>query len=274
MMNHPAVALMAKYEDINEGCQTIIPYYLSIMGTHSMLKGKNKAKVKGFITWYLDHLNDEDRWGVQGSVYDYIVCCNGSELSSKQYDSADGYAGQFLILVDAYEKETGDKKTIKRYKDEIYMVADVIIELQDEKDGLDIAMPSYPVKYLMDNCEAYGGLESFCDLAGRMKWDEIDDHILAKNKMKKGILNQLYDKKNEIFFWAYDEDGKHGSSWMVYYPDSLAQIFPILYDVIETDSPLAGKIWKRFKANHNSRKIKSVEQRLLIDMLKAKLKRT
>ena len=273
MMKHPAVALLAEYEDINAGCQTIVPYFLSIMGVHSLLNNKHEKQVLGFIRWNLDHLNELDRWGVRGSIYDYTICFDGSELSTKQYDSADGYAGQFLILLNTYFQKTGNKIVLQKYKGEIFKVARVIIQLQDD-DGLDIAMPSYPVKYLMDNCEAFGGLEAFCSLAESLEWGNIEKFSAAKQKMKEGILTHLFDKEKMIFFWAKDEGGYHGSDWDNYYPDALAQLFPILYNVIEPDSVLAKNIWERFNRIHGSAKIEGIEQRLLINMLKEKLQQT
>lgn len=270
MMAHPAVAMAAHYEDVVDTHMFVVPYFMYIMGIHSLQNGEHQKEVRNLIRWVFDHLDDDDRWGVAGSINDYVVLADGTEIDTRQYDSADGYAGQFLMLCHQYYEVTGDDRLIRNHENDIRLVADVILQLQD-KDGLAIAMPSYPVKYLMDNCEAYGGLKAFVKLADKMGWAQTDKYRRAKTRMKKGIMKQLYIPEKKIFYYAMDRNGKYGSAWSRYYPDAFAQLFPLLYDVVPGKSELGMELWKRFHIHQNVEPDDDVERRLLYAMLKRKL---
>lgn len=270
---HPTVQLARHYVDVDENCMFIVPYYLDIMAIHSLRQRRHLEEVRNFIDWTFDHLNDTDRWGLSGTVFDYVICHDGTEISTLQYDSADGYAGQFLMLIEEYYRRSKDVDRVRRHKEELFAIARVIIELQDEEDGLSIAMVGYPVKYLMDNSEACGGLSAFLKLADELDWKNTGPIAEARDAMKNGILKHLYNSRERIFYWAIEDEKQQGSRWNKYYPDALAQIFPILYGVIDADSELARHLWKRFESRYGDVRHRDVEQRLLVHMTREKMAR-
>ncbi|MDP8223306.1 MAG: hypothetical protein P9L99_08105 [Candidatus Lernaella stagnicola] len=270
---HPTVQLAKFYEDIDYGCMWIVPYFHDIMAIYSLRHKQHLPEVKAYIDWVFAHLNAEDRWGISGTIFDYVICCDGTEIPTLQYDSADGYAGQFLMLLDEYHRRTRDTDYIVRHKKAIFDVAYVLLHLQDERDGLAIAMIGYPVKYTMDNSEGYGGLAAFCELARRVGWgSEIEDYTDARDEMKKGILSYLYDPERRNFRWALDNKNEpQASSWDKFYPDALSQIFPILYGVIASDSPLAKELWREYARRYKESDMESIEQKLLYRMTAEKM---
>jgi hypothetical protein len=269
MMAHPTVRLAGLYVDVDPACMFVVPYYLDIMAIHSLANDADIEIVRDFILWSFGHLNYPDRWGLEGTLFDYVICADGTEHSTRQYDSADGYAGQFLMLLRDYWKKSGDRSLLESNRDRIFDVASVILELQQE-DGLSIAMESYPVEYLMDNGESYGGLVAFEEMARAMKWKGAKRFTKARKRMGDGIRIDLYDSKRRIFYWAIEDQTRQRSDWSRYYPDALAQLFPILYEAIEPDSDLAKEIWKEFSSRYDESG-KDIEQRLLIRMTRWKM---
>ena len=269
LIGHPTTQLAKHYEDLDYGCMLVVPYFLDIMGIYSLQRDRHVTEVKNFIDWSFARLNKGDRWGLTGTIFDYVICCDGTEISTLQYDSADGYAGQFLMLVREYYRRTGDAEYIRRHKKKLFEVAYVLVHLQDERDGLAIAMIGYPVKYTMDNSEGYGGLKAFCELAAEMGWDDVEDYRDARDAMKSGILKSLYDPVRRNFRWAVGKNGKvHSSSWDKVYPDSLAQIFPLLYGIVEPESELGRHLWREFSKRYSKRDMQGIEQEILYRMVK------
>lgn len=268
--SHPAVALANKYLEVGESHYLIVPYYLYIMGIYSLKHGRHVEEVRKFILWTFAHLNDNDRWGLSGSIYDYVLCADGTEVSTLQYDSADSYAGMLMILLREYITATGDTELVLQHKDQIFDVAYIMIHLQDE-DGLDIAMPTYPVKYLMDNAEAYAGLKAFVSLGKQVGWSGTEEYSDAAARMKQGVLDHLYDAERKNFYYAMQEGEKSASDWNNFYPDALAQIFPVYYGIVPADSKLARRLWQEFCDRHLSKVEDNIEQKLLVAMLSGKM---
>jgi stage V sporulation protein SpoVS len=266
MIQHPTAQLARHYEDIDYGCLFVVPYFLDIMAIESLRQGKHREEVRNYLDWVFERLNESDRWGLTGTIFDYVICCDGSEISTKQYDSADGYAGQFLMAVEAYFRATNDRAYVNRHRKKLFEVAEVITHLQDPDDGLSIAMIGYPVKYAMDNAEAYGGLVAFVRLAKKMKWSGWDTFELAASRMRQGLMIELFDQKKNVFSWAKAGHDIEPARWNRFYPDALSQLFPILYGVVPADSEIARKLWKEFKRRYTVEDLEGVEQRILFGM--------
>ncbi|MCP5050506.1 MAG: hypothetical protein GY940_25300, partial [bacterium] len=54
---------------------------------------------------------------------------------------------------------------------------------------------------------------------------------------------------SQNYYWAIDGDKKSLSGWETFYPDGLAQLFPILYGILQDR---AGKelLWNKFHEAH------------------------
>ncbi len=270
---HPGLKLMSYYADQIANPRTVNPYIVNIIAIYEISNGKSIVKVKNYINWYFEHLNYPDKAGLTGSIYDFEVDENGEEISTNDYDSVDGYAGTFLYLLNLYYIKTGDKLLIESNWGKIKDIAYLIPYLQGE-DGLTRALPvgKNNARYLMDNCEAYAGIKAFNDLSLSAGYGQDTYYVQTAEKIKKAILNILYDKCSGNFYWAIYDDKKHISKWSVSYPDALAQLFPIYLDVLSANSQLEKHLWREFNKRYKS-KIEQypLEQKMIYEMTTRKM---
>jgi len=262
---HPALAVMKLHSKPSEGIQTINPYTLSIFALYELKHERNSEEVRQFILWYFGKLNYPDRNGLTGSVYDYELE-NGQERSTNQYDSVDGYAGLFLHLLHVYAVKTGDIKLVRDHWKKIEDIAYLIPFLQG-KDSLTVALPGRHEKYLMDNCEAYGGISAFLALQNLAGKTNTAYYERIRMSIRQAIVTRLYEPKKKIFSWAIENDVKSRSQWKVFYPDAYAQLFPIYYNLLTSNPRLKRHLWNEFNRRYKA-KVSGfpVEQRLMYEL--------
>jgi len=249
--SNPALKLLALYSPDVKSIKTINPYIVNIIAIYEINNQHHLKEVRDYILWYFDHLNYPDQAGLTGSIYDYEIGESGELKSTDHYDSVDGYAGTFLYMLNLYYLQTGDKELISARWEKIEDIAYLIQYLQDE-DGL--TTPYFKsrdnVKYLMDNCEAYAGIKSFNNLVERTGMSTELLSIELEKKIKKAILGTLSNKAMKNFYWAVDDKIKHVSDWKILYPDALAQIFTIFFDILDEDVEKRKAFWKEFNKHH------------------------
>jgi hypothetical protein len=272
-VKNPALKLMSFYAGEIKDSRTINPYIVNIIAIHEMNRQRHINEVKHYILWYFSHLNYPDQAGLTGTIYDYEIDKTGKEISTNDYDSADGYAGTFLYLLNLYHRLTDNNKLIDKHWKKIEDIAYLIPHLQSE-DGLSMARMKSEnnVKYLMDNCEAFAGIKSFNALAARTGRAKAPFYLKIETNIKKGILETLYNSDMKNFFWAIDDKVKHNSDWSILYPDALAQIFPIYFGLLDEDRKKKRMLWQEFSKRYGD-KIKTfpLEQRMIYELTKAKM---
>jgi len=250
---HPVLVINKKFVPIEKE-NLVSPYMTCIYALDLLEHGGHLNTVRNFIIWYVEHLNKTDRFGVSGTIYDYrIDRDSGEEHSTERYDSADGYAGMFLYLVNRYYEAGGDagfvQKIFPSLKDTVYL----IYYLRDSRDGLVRALPieGYHTKYLMDNVEAWLGVSSYLSLAEtfEVKGDipQAKVYVLFQNELKSAILNQLYDSESTLFDWAKTEEKNYESNASVFYPDMFAQMHLLAFWGNQIDRKTAEKLWHKIK---------------------------
>jgi hypothetical protein len=228
---------------------TLINPYFANLAAIGMIKGDTTKipQVESWIQWYLSHLNWPDSNGVYGTVCDYNVADGDVETSTGYYDSADSYAATFLSLTWALW-ETGDPgaqlfiKDIGEYK--FNVVGNVITNLQ-QNDGLVFAKPDYQIKFLMDNSENYRGLMDLADLM-QAAWNDTSSsnwYIVRATDIQNGIQNVLYNPATKLYYTSAGAPAPNLTRW---YPDSIAQLFPITNGVIAGGSGQARTIYNKF----------------------------
>jgi hypothetical protein len=270
---HPAIKILKIFNPETENKTEVNPYMVNIRAMYLLNKGTHTKEIKDYILWYFDHTNYPDKHGLTGTVYDYFVTCKGEEISTKKYDSVDAYAGNFLYLIYKYYAKTKDKEIIQRNQEKIEDIAYLIEFLQDE-DGLTKVMPGDNTKYLMDNCEAFAGVKAFNALSREMGWGIKPDYVELENSLKNAIINSLYSKDKKIFYWGIAEKKAYPSSWNKFYPDAFAQIFPILFDVLDKDPQIEKELWKEFSDKYeNKPNVFSIEQKLMFELASDKRNR-
>jgi len=263
---HPALTIWGEFQSFAKNeVVTIIPYSIDLMALDLLSHNKKTAVVRDYIEWHLTHLNYPDMHGFTGSIYDWTIDPNGKQWPLEQYDSVDSYSALLLILVERYMNKTGDQDFVRKYKQKLLDVAYTIVALQDE-DGLTWAIPNLKVKYLMDNCEAYGGLKAFDRIATQLSWQkETTYYSNHAESIANGIRRYLYNRETKTFHWALLPEGPSLSTWTKFYPDAYAQIFPVYYGVLENLPDIRTETWRLFTMHHpNAYQVAPLEQRLTI----------
>lgn len=243
------------------GGNTVIPYFPNLAARTLVVS--NPEVVRDYILWYLSSLNKPDRWGLSGTIYDFRVeylppgdtsgiagdLTKIMMVPTANYDSADSYAATFLSLVAAYYFKTGDRELIRANFHDISLVANVVVELQDE-DGLVFVKPGSRTKYLMDNAENYRGLldwsqvlleEGYLDEANRLK--------RVATRIKEGIFDVLYDPERGGFAWSLSPIWKRFPRDRKWYPDGVSQLYLVTCGLVSPDDPEAHAIWHTFVQN-------------------------
>lgn len=247
---HPAIEILRQYQSVDSRVNIVNPYIVNLMALDLLNDTSFRNLVRAYIGWYLDHLNYPDKYGATGSIYDYRVFADGREESLDSMDSVDSYAATFIMLVYRYYKMSGDRDLILDFRQQLEDIIYLVPYLQ-QSDGLTVALPGTTGKYLMDNCEAYGGVSDFADLATEFGWDIRTFYLERKNILRLAIANHLYNSGTGYYSWLKDGDIVHPSDWTRFYPDAFAQLFPILYDITNSNSRKI-QLWQRFHQNHES----------------------
>jgi len=237
--------------------ERVIPYFanLACLG----LVHERPQEVKAYLEWYLRRLNRPDRAGLVGTVYDYEVDVTGEERSTGRYDSADAYAATFLTLVREYVRATGDLDFVRERFEDLTLVASVIRVLQDQ-DGLIWVTPARREKYLMDNCECFRGLVDWAAVLEILGYDqEAADFRAAAGQVRQAVISRLWNPKLGNFDWGIYTLWLPGgrrveitrpSSWRRWYPDAVAQLFPVASGLLKPQDKRAKALYESFNAWH------------------------
>lgn len=224
----------------------IEPYFANLAAIGWLADSSKIPNVEAWMRWYLSHLNRPDYNGINGTVYDYDIS-NGSEISTGTYDSADSYAATFLSLAEALWNtgDPGAQAFIKGLNEaDLDLIGHVITGLQ-QANGLVYAKPDYPIEYLMDNSENYRGLADFALLATQA-WNDTATTTWYNARaaaVQSGIQNVLYISSKGLYYAAYGSAAPDMAKW---YPDATAQLYPIIYGVIDPASSQALTVYKNF----------------------------
>lgn len=226
------------------GADTIVPYFAN-QAAWALLP-EHPHEVKTHLEWYLGHLNRPDRWGLAGTVYDYRLE-GDKEVPTGSYDSADAYAATFLTAVARYWQVTGDTRFVQDHRADLDLVARVIVVLQDG-DGLAWARPGHWVKYLMDNAENFQGLTDYAWLLGTLgDADAAGYWAVRAEAIRAGIRQVMYNPRRGDYYWAVKMTGtRRLTNWRQWYPDAVAQLFPVLCGVESPDSRISRAVYQRF----------------------------
>jgi hypothetical protein len=172
-------------------------------------------------------------------------------------------------LLHQYVRKTNDLEIVRLHWKEIESIARVILALQDQ-NGLTKALPGRPEKYLMDNCEAFGGMTGYVELRKRIGKRGSTHFNKARNSLKKGILAYFYDPRNALFFWALDGAVPSVSAWSRFYPDAFAQLFPVYFGVLADKPYIKQRLWIKFTGRYEaSIDDYPVEQRIIFELTRS-----
>lgn len=202
-MSYPAIIDKWKCGDKNK---VISPYFLTTFALKSLIEGEHHI-VKDYILWYIHNLNYPDKYGYTGTIYDFIFK-EGKLVSLDDYDSADSYAGTFLVLIYLYILYTKDLDFIRDNLSKIKDISYAIIKLKDTDSGLVRAKPDLNSKFLIDNIEAYTGLALFCKTLKLFKDKEGEYYCKHAVSLKQDIEKGF--KEKDKLYWVVDDNVKQG----------------------------------------------------------------
>jgi hypothetical protein len=224
---------------------SIIPYFANLAAIGMTSDPARLPQVIAWMKWYVSKLNTPDKWGINGTIYDYSIV-NGVEVSTGDCDSTDSYAATFLSLAWA-AWDTNDIATqtyIKSISYQLDLIGGVLIKTQ-QPDGLTWAKPDYQIKYTMDNCEVYHGFRDLSSLFYALG-DTAKGayYTAAADSSLQGIMTLWVNDA-----WSVYKDGTgnlRAPSLSVWYPDATAQLFPILHGVVQPSSTIAQESYTAF----------------------------
>lgn len=202
-----------------------------------------------WIDWYFAHLNSLS--APDGVPYNHFYCFNGDgettcvkagDRSLCHYnDATDSAAATFFSVLWAARK-AGMPPTIFNTPERrlrVEKLADALLQLQ-QPDGLCWAKKDYHAKYLEDNSEVFSGLRALADLERDVFHDTSRSSFYqsAAERVKEGILTELYDPHAQLFRVAkFENNICPPANLNVWYPDTQAQLWPLLFGVIAPTDP-------------------------------------
>jgi len=226
-----------------------IPYFSNMAALAMLARAEGHAPVRRYLEWYVQHINLPDKYRLLGTIYDYAKV-GDDWTSTSEYDSADSYAATFMSLLLNYARVTQDLQFLVDNFQRITDIAEVMLKLQD-KDGLIWAKPRYYVKFLMDNAENYRGLEDAAALMKALGRDDLAERYgLAAIRVASGIEKQLWHENAGLYSWAL-----YGRWWpripvKKWYPDTIAQIYPIVFGLVAPKSERAMSLYSNLNERY------------------------
>lgn len=233
----------------------IEPYFanLAAIGLAQSRSDGSTTVLLRWMQWYLDHVNRSQGPSeneLPGSVDDYrFDSSSGVETSMGTMDSVDSYAATALSLARA-GYQTGDRplrEFVRNHLDDYELMARIMITPAPEgvlqPNDLDIALPSYPIEFTMDNAEVYRGLRDFASLEAAVgRTAQASNYSQWASRIRAAMLSNMWDEQQGIWDW-YTGVSTPPST---YYPGSTAQLWPILNGVVSPSSTYAQKGWQAF----------------------------
>ncbi len=170
-------------------------------------------------------------------------------------DATDSAAATFFRVLAAYIASGGSPDVLKRSgrKQQVERIATTLLDLQ-QPDGLMWAKRDYRAKFLEDNCEVYDGLRALAVLEKTVYKDEggQSKFSLAADRVRRGIVKELYDANSKHWIVAKDESGKRTLADLNrWYPDMQSQMWPLLWGVVSSSDERARSITNALNAIWN-----------------------
>jgi hypothetical protein len=230
---------------------SVNPYFANIAAAGAAHAGLELPLVRSYIAWYITRSRDANPWGIAGAITDYTIAADGRLQSTQSADSVDSYAGTFLTLVAAAWRN-GDATTrayVQRIRADVNRIASAIDAVSDG-DGLTWTLPTYHMKYVMDQSEVYAGLLDLAVVRDEAYGDAPGAQAAAAHaaRIQAAIVNAFWDDARGTFAVALDAGGNATLPDASVWYDQMTQLAPILHGVVDPSSPIAVGVYGRFNA--------------------------
>lgn len=245
----------------------VIPYFSTITAM-SLLQGNSNDytnQVIKYVEWMLSRLNtkDEDYFNIDGTMSNFQIERINNKLveTTYKYDSVDSYNALFLALVDKVYSKTNDNEFLLRNESNIVRVINALLSTRNA-NGLSLVSVGNRTQYTMDNVEVNYGLKSSANLINKLI-------KISSNTDKLTIIQNQIDtwlKENtqaiQTYLWSSETSKFHVAinttdqvvefkGWDVFYPDAVAQLYPIVFDYIEPSSAQASELYQLFNDEYD-----------------------
>jgi len=224
------------YELEAETPGTINPYF-ACLAARGLLVGevgkKELTQAKNYLNWHTQELIYAD-----GMICDYSV--EDLKLISKgTFDSVDSYIAVYLSLVAEYGLQGGNLKKIEDVEETIDICIKRLQELT--QNGLTQVSPSNGTYYFMDNVEVLDAYKQMNKLLEENKavktWEKYEEFAeyfqQAEKETKEALQDSFWSKEEQRFEIGFNSDLTCISfkGMENVYPDGVAQIYPIGFDI-------------------------------------------
>lgn len=219
----------------------VVPYFANFAAIALLEDPQAYDRVERYLNWYLTNIEDN------GTIMNYHY---DPELKAQKTtpDSEDAYAGSYLSLAAAFCQKTGNMEWPRSNLPALKKIAGCVLRLTD-CDGLTFVMAGSAVKYLMDNCEVYRGLNDFARLLNELRDPEASFFESRAKAVASGVEKQLWNWRKKCY-----HPSKTGWWWRPFvnlkkfYPDATCQLFPALYGIIAADSDKGTSLYALFNS--------------------------
>lgn len=212
-----------------------------------------------WLDWYASHMD------ATGFVTDYNVGAAPTYTltSTGDYDSTDSYAGMFLVAIRRIWRVTRDFQRLRSLGPAMTKAVKAIKATQ-QADGQTWAKPTYHIKYLMDQGEAYAGLRAAVELGGLIGEPALQWDANASATAMYASVNTKWNFTLTAYDWVLFEDGAFANcNWATMYPDVSSQAWAVSFgltsgqraiDIVAKlaiqqplwDSPATAGYWPQF----------------------------
>ena len=203
-----------------------VPYFanfagMALLAAHALDPSPGDvARVGRWLRWYAEHQEDD------GTICDYTGTL-ASYASSGTMDASDSYAATFLMLLRRHrEATTGELPGALAAGG---LKAFAAIEAVTQADGLTLAKPDYPIKYMIDNIEVYHGLVEGVLLFDALGHVDEAERARAMAQRIAVVLPGYWSDSEGCYAYALDMKGEYTAGLAKPYPDALAQLFALAH---------------------------------------------
>lgn len=244
---------------------SVSPYSanLGVLGLIQVGAPQRWRVAEAWIDWYFAHLNAQS--APDGVPYNHFYLANGKGETTcikpgdpalcHYNDATDSAAATFFSVLWA-ANQTGVPSAflnMPERRGQVEALAGVLLKLQ-QPDGLCWAKADYRVKYLEDNSEVFAGLCALTNLERNVFKDSERAAFYQKaaDRVQQGILTELYDIRAQLFRIAkFENNSSPPPNLDTWYPDTQAQLWPVLFGVISTNDARARAVAAAVDAHWN-----------------------
>lgn len=234
------------------------PYFACVAALGLLAETENrpiteaeKKAVGRYLDWHTGVLLETD--GKMG-----IYRKEGEKLIYREKaDSEDGYLGMYLFLMGEYLEKTESTELPESWEKGIRLALKKLQSLM--QDGITQVSEENTTAYLMDNLEVWKGLYKL-EQAG-----VEDAHLIRelRGKLQEQIENTFWDDETQKWRIIRDRDLYDSTE---FYPDGIAQIYPLIYEFPVKEKRTQKKLYVRFTEKFQWQKLSERSTKFLWTM--------